>query len=153
MKKAHTIAAGVVLAAAVAGGWYVYADQGEGEQAVAAGVLSLERGRELYLAQCASCHGRNLEGQGDWRTTLPDGTFPAPPHDETGHTWHHPDAMLFAYTKLGGAAMAGGRFESGMPAFGDVLSDAEIIAVLDYIKSTWPAEVRQRQASIDAGDR
>jgi len=57
-------------------------------------------GKALYAKHCAVCHGKNLEGQTpNWRQALPDGTFPAPPHDATGHTWHHPDAMLFKVTK------------------------------------------------------
>jgi mono/diheme cytochrome c family protein len=35
-----------------------------------------------------------------------------------------------------------------MPAFGNVLTDAEIWAVLAYIKSRWPTEIRERQAEI-----
>jgi mono/diheme cytochrome c family protein len=36
-----------------------------------------------------------------------------------------------------------------MPAFGQSLSDRDIAAVLAYIKSRWPAEIRERQARID----
>jgi mono/diheme cytochrome c family protein len=64
--------------------------------------VDIAQGKALYAESCASCHGANLEGQPDWRTPGPDGRLPAPPHDETGHTWHHPDRVLFQYTKLGG---------------------------------------------------
>lgn len=68
---------------------------------------AVERGTPLYAENCASCHGVNLEGQPNWRSPNADGTPPAPPHDDTGHTWHHSDKLLFEYTKLGGeAAMA-----------------------------------------------
>ncbi|MCY4361382.1 MAG: c-type cytochrome, partial [Gammaproteobacteria bacterium] len=43
-------------------------------------------GQTLYQEQCAACHGANLEGQPNWRSANDDGTLPAPPHDETGHT-------------------------------------------------------------------
>ena len=56
------------------------------------------QGKEIYAANCASCHGDNLEGQPNWRSPDADGYLPAPPHDKSGHTWHHPDAMLFATT-------------------------------------------------------
>ncbi len=106
-------------------------------------------GQGLYAKACASCHGVNLEGQADWRIRRADGRLPAPPHDETGHTWHHPDDQLFAMTKFGPAAFAGlDDYKSDMPAFEGVLSDREIRAVLAYIKSTWPAEVRARQDDI-----
>src|ERR1700757_2322872 len=62
---------------------------------------SLARGRVVYAQQCASCHGENLEGQPNWRVRLPNGRLPAPPHDATGHTWHHGDKELFSMIKTG----------------------------------------------------
>jgi len=67
----------------------------------------VERGRRLYVAACASCHGSSLEGQPNWQRRLPNGRLPAPPHDETGHTWHHSDAFLMRITQLGPAAYPG----------------------------------------------
>src|SRR6056297_4054276 len=113
----------------------------------------LRMGERLYIENCASCHGANLEGQPDWRSPGPDGLLPAPPHDETGHTWHHPDGVLFDYTKLGGKAalaLQGVEFESGMPGFGDQLSDAEIWNIIAYIQSTWPERQRAIQAERSA---
>lgn len=112
-------------------------------------------GRDLYAQHCAACHGADLEGAADWRQRGPDGRFPAPPHDETGHTWHHGDAMLFDYTRRGGQAYLddlGVRFDSGMPAFGDILSDAEIDAILAFIRSTWPEEMQAFQAERTAAE-
>ena len=106
-------------------------------------------GKSVYGDQCASCHGANLEGQANWRERLPTGRLPAPPHDRTGHTWHHPDAQLFDITKRGPAAVVGGSYESDMPGFDGVLTDAEIIAVLSYIKSTWPASIRARHDDLN----
>ncbi|MEO1092296.1 MAG: cytochrome c [Pseudomonadota bacterium] len=111
------------------------------------------RGEIVYAESCASCHGLDLEGQPNWRRPLRSGGMPAPPHDVTGHTWHHPDALLFAYTKHGGAAVVGGGFQSNMPGFADILDDDEIWAVLAFIKSRWPEHIRQRQAEIDAAHR
>lgn len=56
-------------------------------------------GKQLYMEHCASCHGRNLEGQPDWRRQLPSGRMPAPPHDASGHTWHHGDRTLARITR------------------------------------------------------
>ena len=108
------------------------------------------RGEKVYQQQCASCHGRRLEGQFDWRRRLPNGRLPAPPHDASGHTWHHPDAMLFEITKRGPAAIVGSGYESDMPGYDGVLNDAEIIAVLSFIKSRWPAEIRDRHDRMNA---
>lgn len=108
------------------------------------------KGKEIYASHCASCHGANLEGQANWRQRLPNGRLPAPPHDETGHTWHHPDAVLIDITKNGlvPEKTAPKGYESDMPAFGKVLSDEEIVAVLAYIKSSWPAEALEMQKAM-----
>ena len=112
---------------------------------------NIENGQALYAEHCATCHGANLEGQPDWRVANDDGTLPAPPHDETGHTWHHDNRLLHDYTRLGGQPALEERgvtgFKSAMPAFGEVLTDAEIWEVLAYIRSTWPERVQEMQAS------
>lgn len=100
------------------------------------------RGKPLYAAHCAACHGANLEGQPDWRRRLASGRMPAPPHDDSGHTWHHPDEVLFGIAKEG---LVPGRYappgyQSDMPAFGKLLSDDDIRAVLAYIQSRWSKE-------------
>lgn len=95
-------------------------------------------GANVYAQNCAVCHGAKLEGQPEWRERLPGGRLPAPPHDESGHTWHHPDDVLFGISKHGLVPpYAPEDYESDMPAFGAKLSDAEIWAVLAYIKSHW----------------
>jgi mono/diheme cytochrome c family protein len=105
-----------------------------------------DAGKPLYAENCAKCHGANLEGQPDWMQRLPSGRLPAPPHDATGHTWHHADEQLFAITKFGLQAIAPG-YESDMPAFEGILSDDEIRSILSYIKSTWPERERAYQAA------
>ena len=108
-------------------------------------------GAWVYAENCASCHGANLEGQPDWKRPGPDGRLPAPPHDETGHTWHHDVATLFGLTKHGLKAMLGpdSTYDSAMPAYAGILTDEEILAVLSFIKSTWPADVRERHNAIN----
>jgi mono/diheme cytochrome c family protein len=110
-------------------------------------------GKTVYAAQCAACHGANLEGQPNWQTRRADGKLPAPPHDASGHTWHHPDAQLFAITKQGTAALVGDDYKTDMREFGSLLSDAEIWAVLAYIKSTWPPEIRARHDRMNEMQR
>lgn len=111
----------------------------------------IRAGRSLYADNCASCHGANLEGQPNWRSPDVNGVLPAPPHDPTGHTWHHDDELLFEYTKLGGNAALEVRgvsgFNSGMPAFDETLTDDEIWDILAYIRSTWSEREQDAQAS------
>ncbi len=108
----------------------------------------LALGSRLYETHCAACHGANLEGEPDWRRRKPDGLLPAPPHDASGHTWHHPVQQLFAITKEGTAALVGGDYRSAMIGFGELLEDEEIRAILAYIRSRWPEDLRRRQAAI-----
>ena len=106
------------------------------------------RGAVLYQAQCARCHGAQLEGEPNWQIRKPNGELPAPPHDASGHSWHHPDSYLFAVTKHGLAPFVPPDYKSGMPSFVGVLSDDEIRAVLAFIESRWPPDIRARQAAI-----
>ncbi len=108
-------------------------------------------GQEAYAVNCASCHGAMLEGQPDWRRRNENGRMPAPPHDASGHTWHHADRQLFTITKLGVGAVVPG-YESDMPAFEGILSDDEIAGILAFIKSTWPKRERGVQAEVTAND-
>lgn len=143
-----TILAGSALAALLALGgasWVMLAD-GDDARPITPDQVAL--GETIYADQCASCHGANLEGQPNWRERKDDGRMPAPPHDASGHTWHHPDDVLFGVTKEGLAEYAPPGYQTDMPAFGDVLTDEEIRAVLAYIKSRWPEEIRARQNAM-----
>ena len=112
---------------------------------------NVSAGQILYTNNCASCHGAKLEGQPNWQSPNSDGILPAPPHDATGHTWHHDNELLFEYTKLGGKGALAARgitdFNSGMPAFDGVVSDEDIWDILAFIKSTWPEREQDAQAS------
>lgn len=147
-KRIYIVVAIAVVAAAAL--WLLFAgDRDSGGMAPDdAKVVAL--GKAIYARECASCHGGSLKGDPDWRQRLPDGGFRPPPHDETGHTWHHPDGLLFGITKDGGQKSAPAGFKSNMPGFGGKLSDAEIWAALSYIKSRWPAEIRRRHDAINA---
>lgn len=107
-------------------------------------------GQTVYAQHCAACHGVNLEGQPDWKTQNEDGSFKAPPHSADGHTWHHADGQLLEAIQLGGARFEGLNIggSSPMPAYADILSDEEMTAVLTYIKSTWPEDIRQTQWEV-----
>ena len=100
----------------------------------------------MYAANCASCHGAELKGQPSWQQPKEDGSFPAPPHDSTGHTWHHPDDLLLDIIENGGDP----AFGATMLGFKGQLSEDEMVAVLDFIKSHWLIEDREFQWWISA---
>lgn len=144
-------AIGAVLAVAVAvgvmgGAWVWWQGRGRIDADDSAQVA---RGKEVYALHCAQCHGAQLQGQPDWRIRLPSGALPAPPHDASGHTWHHADEYLFAVTKHGLARFAPPDYKSDMPSFVGKLSDADIRASLAYIKSSWPEDIRRRQETLN----
>jgi len=112
--------------------------------------LYVKLGKTLYGENCASCHGINLEGQEGWRDQMVDGMRLAPPHDETGHTWHHADELLFKITKYGYEALLGREYKVSMPVYDGLLKDDEIIAILSYIKSTWPKHIVEVHDKINA---
>ncbi|MGR3322913.1 MAG: c-type cytochrome [Pseudooceanicola sp.] len=116
----------------------------------------LDTGAALYAEHCAACHGAELEGQPDWRRPGPDGVLPAPPHDVSGHTWHHDTPLLLEYTLKGGQAALEARgvtgFQSGMPAFEDVLSEGKVFDILAFIRSTWPRRAQDFQRQVTHPD-
>ena len=109
-------------------------------------------GQVNYVTHCSACHGVSGEGQPNWLIPGPDGTLLAPPHDNTGHTWHHGDGYLFAVTKRGGSPFMMPGQPSGMPGFDAAMTDAEIVEVIEYIKGFWGSDERGFQRSASAGD-
>lgn len=107
----------------------------------------INTGREVYRQNCAGCHGPGGEGQVPAAPLQKDetGRFPAPPHNQNGHTWHHSDDLLIQIIKEGG--MGGDDFYE-MPAFRESLSDDDIEAVLAFIKTLWTEEQRQMQKRV-----
>jgi mono/diheme cytochrome c family protein len=99
----------------------------------------IEEGKVVYEQYCASCHGLNGEGQANWQFPAEDGFLPAPPHNDSGHTWHHSDAQLLM-------VIANGR--NKMPAYAETLTPAQQEAVLAYIKTFWSPEIRQAQEDV-----
>jgi mono/diheme cytochrome c family protein len=100
----------------------------------------IAQGKDLYILHCAACHGVNLEGQADWKTPLPDGSLKPPPHDDSGHTWHHADFQLLEIIAKGGSI-----YDGVMPGFADQLTEEQATSILTYLKSEWGTESREYQ--------
>jgi mono/diheme cytochrome c family protein len=152
VKKSHIL----TIVGTVAALGLVYYVASPVEQATASVTLKpnepavVALGEQVYAQNCAACHGAKLEGQANWRQRGFNGYMPAPPHDETGHTWHHPDSYLFTMTKYGIEKMIGKPYPNNMPAYEDDLTDEEIIAALSFIKSTWPKRIQRRHDQMNA---
>lgn len=119
----------------------------------AADKSQVEQGREVYQQYCQSCHGP--EGKGlteQWRERDALGELPAPPHDATGHTWRHSDAMLYQMISEGWRDPFNKSDRLTMPAFGEVLTREEIEDVLAYLRTLWTEEQRQYQRERSAPD-
>jgi S-disulfanyl-L-cysteine oxidoreductase SoxD len=147
--KSISIAVLILLTIALAWIWYQFNSK-PFEVALQPGdPVLVQTGKQVYTGNCAACHGQSLEGHAKWQTRTTEGKLPAPPHDQNGHTWHHKDQLLFDLTKYGLAAMTGSDYDTDMPIYKDILSDQEIVAVLSYIKSTWPADVREMHDKLN----
>jgi mono/diheme cytochrome c family protein len=106
--------------------------------------VAVAQGKQVYTTRCAGCHGSDLKGEQGWPQRRPNGAMPASPLDQSGRAWQRNDQWLFTTIKHGGQATASPGDISYMPAFGG-LTDADIWAVISYIKSTWPDRIQNTQ--------
>jgi mono/diheme cytochrome c family protein len=99
-------------------------------------------GEVLYQQHCAVCHKADLVGEPGWMIPNDDGTLKPPPQDSTGHTWHHADQLLLEIVRDGSPV------PSIMPTFGGILTDEEILDILEFLKSQWGTEERAFQWQV-----
>jgi mono/diheme cytochrome c family protein len=154
--RVGAVAAVAVIAAVGLGiGWTSWRATGNGAtgRADPGDAALVAHGRTVYMAHCAACHGPDLEGQPNWQSRRPDGRLPAPPHDASGHTWHHPDRVLFNVVMDGVEKHAPPGYRSDMPAYRGTLAERDVWAVLAYIKAQWPPEILQKQEQMDRMSR
>ena len=148
----------VIAALLGAGYWFIWAPGADGSGVAPEGLVQpldrqqVAQGQAVYQTSCAVCHGLRAEGDPDWRQRNADGTFRPPPHDSTGHTWHHGDGLLYRIVRDGGKIYEDPSFKSMMPAFGDRLSDEELRSVITYFKSLWGSRERAFQAEVSLED-
>ncbi len=126
-------------------GWLALAVTAQGAEGTPGQAPRIETGRRVYETPCASCHGAQGEGAPNWQQPDVLGELPAPPHDTEGHTWKHADGMLYRIVRDGWRDPFNKTERLTMPAFGQILSPAEIRAVIDYLKTLWSPEQRRFQ--------
>jgi mono/diheme cytochrome c family protein len=132
---------GLIAALALWAVYYIYASSpnsvaGLGDHrsvaALSAGASVSEGapdGKQLFTTTCQACH--QATGQG-----LP-GVFPP----LAGAPWvtgdPHTLAKIVLHGLTGPVEVAGTTYNGAMPAFGNQLGDAELAAVLSYIRNEW----------------
>jgi protein SCO1/2 len=115
-------------------------------------VAKVAAGKLVYASWCARCHGRRLQGQPLWQLDDQYAGRRAPAHDQSGHTWAHSDEDLFYMARDGRFPSTSRTLPSYMPAYGDSLTDQQIIEVVAFIKATWPIGLRVSQALLNPGN-
>lgn len=143
------LAAFMVLAVSTiaAGGFWYF----QNDMAIPGDASDLDQvafGSRVYSRICANCHGTEMNGQLGWEEPLRDGTRLAPAHSTEGETWHRTDEALYEVVKFGGESLKSDGKVSRMPGFEKKLTDAEIWAVIAFIKSTWPADIQEQQQNV-----
>ena len=92
-------------------------------------------GKELYQANCAFCHGDELQGQPHWDKTYIEGKRPAPPLNASGNIALLSNRELFEITKYGGQPFAPPHYINEMQAFEMLLKDSQIWAILAFLRA------------------
>lgn len=86
----------------------------------------LGQGKQLYELHCAFCHGVNLEGQLNWQNN----PQLARPLDPTSPSRQYPDAQLLQI-------IAEGKPDTPMQGYADSLTEADMAAIIGYLKTHW----------------
>lgn len=94
-------------------------------------------GRTIYAENCAACHGSDGRGEPAREAALP--VLP-PDFTDCSFATPEPDTDWLATVHEGGPARG---FDRRMPAFGEELDDADIVAVVSYLRRfctdpAWP---------------
>ncbi len=133
----------LLLAAACAPG-----DPGSTIKGVTYNAQQIAEGRTYYEQTCAACHGVNGEGQFPDAPFEPDetGRLGAPPHNPTGHTWHHSDELLLRYVTDGGFADPNNFYT--MPRWDGLYTRDQAALIIAYIKTMWTEEQRIYQQRV-----
>lgn len=99
----------------------------------------VDQGKALFAIHCAECHGKSGESIPLWNRPGPDGNYPPPPLNGTGHTWHHELSLLRRIIHEGGMK-TGGR----MPAFSEILFSEEIDSLIAGFQSLWSDDIYRK---------
>ncbi len=145
--KGRFLVAGTIIGAAITAG-SLYWDRWGNQSATVAdhsNASQVALGHSLYDQHCAYCHGAALEGRTGWAGDFPTGGRPPLPLDGSAAIWRLGDRDLFDVSKFGGQPFSPPTYRNEMPGFEGQLADADLWAIIAFVKSRWPEEVRERQ--------
>jgi len=146
MRRSLIVVGAVLAVAVVAGAATVWLSRPREVKVDHTDRALVARGEPLYQLHCAPCHGAQLEGEPNWTTRDVRGRLPAPPHDESGHTWHTTIRSCSRSRSTASASTRHGAI-SRICGLRENMSDEDIVATLAYIKSRWPAAVHEKRAA------
>ncbi len=109
-------------------------------------------GRTLYRVHCSYCHGTDREGHEDWRPGTPMTAGISPALDERSPIVDRADRQIFEWIKYGGQPFLPAGARSQMPAFEFNLTEAQIWAIVAYLKNRWPEDVLARHERANTGE-
>lgn len=110
------------------------------------------QGAAVYAASCAGCHGADLKGQARQIGAQPAAAGPqAPALDGSGHAWMHSDTELRRIVEGGLTGCPGQSAAQEMPGFNGKLRPEAIDAAFAFMKTRWPAELREIQHALGEG--
>jgi mono/diheme cytochrome c family protein len=102
----------------------------------------IARGKEIFAANCAVCHGENAVGEevsSPMGGEKPNGDWLAPALNGRGHGWHHRPQELVRMIMFGSP-----RPGSRMQGWEGKLSDEDLNSILAYLYSIWPQQIQAR---------
>ena len=98
-------------------------------QLLSSGTAPGAPGAATYLARCASCHGRDGQGRGEWIPPLAGASSMLSPESAS--------AINITLNGAGRVVAAGIPDAYRMPSLREQLSDREIADVLTFVRSAW----------------
>ncbi len=101
-------------------------------------------GRTLYRQHCSYCHGIDREGHEDWQPGTQVAAGLPTALDERSPSVDRSDRQIFEWIRYGGQPFLPAGVRSQMPAFEFNLTEAQVWAVVAYLKNRWPEEVLAR---------
>ena len=116
---------------------------------------STEAGRELYSANCATCHGADAGGGSAPNPYDPDAPWPAPALDNIQARYADADIITTEIAEFLTTTIKQGRPGTPMPAWGAAyqgpLNDLQVQSIVDYILAIQTGEVTEPDAQAFEG--